>query len=77
MRGCFADDDDVDPDYVGTDSFTKTYYYCLTGDTSNPTGGAWEGDSVNDHPDFVWHPKCQRSDEGCPLNYNTVKEIVS
>jgi|GEM_PF-1078228 len=70
-------DDNVDPDYVGTDSFTKTYYYYLTGGTSNPTGGAWEGDSVNDHPDFVWHPESQQADEGCPLNYNTVKEIVS
>jgi len=67
-------DDGVAPDYVGTKKFEKTYTYWLK-PKSNPTSGGWEGSSINDHPDFIWHPAYQQEDYGCPIDYNTVKTI--
>lgn len=53
----FADADVIyNPSYVGTMEMEKTYYYYLTGGILSPTGGGWEGVSVDDHPDFIWHP---------------------
>ncbi len=58
-------------DSVGTSSFTKTYTYWISGDQSE-----WTGNSVNDHPDFVWLPT-GRYQQGNPINYNIVKEITN
>ncbi|MDI6898026.1 hypothetical protein [Methanocella conradii] len=69
--------DGVDANYVGAQTFDKTYTYYLIGGISNPTGGMWEGDSINDHPDFIWRPLSQQKLQDCPLDYNTVKQIIN
>ncbi len=59
------------PNSVGTSSFTKTYTYWISGNQSG-----WTGSSINDHPDFVWLPT-GRYQQGNPINYNIVKEILN
>ena len=57
--------DGVDPDFVGHSDFTKTYNYWLKFENGNIIGnGAWEGASINNHPDFIWHPDQQVADNG-------------
>lgn len=73
--------DGVSPDYVGHRSTTKVLTYYLDGsDLSSPTAGAWEGNSVNDHPDFMWHPRKSRSEldrthANMFVDYHYVKQI--
>ena len=44
-------------DFVGTNTITRTYAYVLRYDTAGRVvGGQWTGNSVRDHPDFVWIP---------------------
>ncbi|MBF0498506.1 MAG: hypothetical protein HQM09_00100 [Candidatus Riflebacteria bacterium] len=54
---CTYADDGVKPDYHGTKSMTITYTYNLIiDDQGNIVSGEWTGDSVQNHPDFVWVP---------------------
>jgi hypothetical protein len=56
-------DDDVLPHFVGTDAFERTYTYWIQGDplSINGVGQAeWTGDSVVNHPQFMWHPAYAR-----------------
>jgi hypothetical protein len=75
----------VQPDYVGTTSFSRTYTYWIQGDPQSTSGNAtadWTGNSVFDHPQFVWHPAFQRAhDPGLneppnPLDYNYVRQLA-
>ncbi len=80
----FADDNVSDPDYVGTQSFTQTYYYYIIGDKRNPNNGMWESasdggwegweDSVEEHPDFMWYPG--RATYHPVLNRDVIDEII-
>jgi len=57
-RVWFADDD-VDPDFTGLKTFTRTYTYRLELDSNGDlvdAPGEWTGDSVGNHPDFLWSP---------------------
>lgn len=50
-------DDNVDPGYLGTKVFAKTYHYVLfLNGRGEVTGGMWGLRSQFDHPDFVWIP---------------------
>jgi Transglutaminase elicitor len=49
-------DDNVRPDYQGTSGQAKTYTYQIRGKWASPTAAEWTGNSVTDHPQFVWHP---------------------
>jgi len=71
-------EDDVNPDFVGTQTFTRTYFYWLQLDSSgNPADapGGWEGASVEDHPDFVWFPIAAGA--GGVLDADAVADIVA
>ncbi len=65
-----------DPNFTGRVERTKTYTYWVKGDINNPTSGAWEGGSINDHPDFLWHPGYALKASGCPIDCAIVDEIV-
>jgi hypothetical protein len=47
-------------DGVGINPYGSAYgidfTYWIRGDKDNPSDGGWEGASVNDHPDLIWHP---------------------
>jgi transglutaminase elicitor len=48
------------PDNVGTTPLGPAtgidFTYWIKGDKANPSYGEWEGASINDHPDVIWHP---------------------
>ncbi len=71
-------DNSVVPDFTGTSPFTKIYTYWLetdgNGEITDAPGG-WEGDSVNDHPDFLWFPFFLGN--SMFLDNETVSEIVT
>lgn len=53
----------------------RTYHYLLEGDRyGNIIGGEWLGDSINDHPDFVWRHTRPQPDNPY-LDLAIVKEI--
>jgi hypothetical protein len=77
--------DNVQPDFVGTNWFNRTYTYTVQGDplsTNASITASWTGNSVFDHPQFVWHPAFQRANEPAfneppnPLNYSYVQQLV-
>ncbi|MBI3892266.1 MAG: hypothetical protein HY303_12155 [Candidatus Wallbacteria bacterium] len=46
-----------DPNFVGTNTMTRTYTYDLFQDAGGRVvRGEWTGKSVKDHPDFCWIP---------------------
>ncbi len=52
-------DNGVSPDFVGTVFQTRTYTYVLDIDANGElldSPGRWTGDSINNHPDFMWFP---------------------
>lgn len=53
-----AAEDNVAPDFVGTETALHTYTFrCRWQDGAIVMGtGEWTGDSVEDHPDFAWYP---------------------
>lgn len=58
-------DDNVEPGYLGTKVFTKTYHYVLfTNRRGEVTGGMWGLRSQFDHPDFVWIPTADMKASG-------------
>jgi hypothetical protein len=59
-------DDDVHPSYIGTKAFSRTFTYWVMGDPRDvysSTAADWTGDSVTNHPQFVWHPAYARPHE--------------
>jgi hypothetical protein len=59
-------DDDVTPNFVGTDGFSRTFTYWVQGDPRdvyNSIGADWMGESIRNHPQFVWHPAYARPHE--------------
>lgn len=59
-------DDDVVPHFVGTKGFTRTFTYWVQGDPREVMGSVaadWTGESVRNHPQFVWHPAYARPHE--------------
>lgn len=73
------------PDYQGTRSSMKVYYYWITGDQRRPTAGGWErsidggwntvGDSRRDHPDFLWYPASATQHQ--VLSRRLIDQIIS
>ncbi len=50
-------DDNVHPDYMGTQRQQKIYTYSLSLDAGgNIIGGQWTGNSISDHPDILSFP---------------------
>jgi hypothetical protein len=71
-------DDNVGPDFAGTSTFTKTYTYFLQIDGNGQIQdepGKWEGESFDDHPDFLWFPTFSGNDVF--LKNDAVSEIVA
>jgi len=69
-------DDNVVPDFVGTQVRYKTYTYMLEKDSSGDyIGGTWTGNSIEDHPEFIWIPVSQAA-KNPYLDYAKVLEIV-
>jgi hypothetical protein len=64
------------PGYRGSEKRNVTYTYWISGDFENPAAGQWTGDSVADHPHFFWYPDYQKTEYGCPIDYNIVKAIL-
>lgn len=59
-------DDDVYPNYLGTKAFTRTFTYWVQGDPRDvysSVAADWTGESVRNHPQFVWHPAYARPHE--------------
>jgi hypothetical protein len=77
-------DNNVQPHFVGTATFTTTYTYWVQGDpqsTNGATAADWTGNSVFIHPQFAWHPAYQRAHEPAlgeppnPIDYNRVRRL--
>ena len=71
------------PDTVGTQSFTRTYTYRLTGDPQAPTAAEWEGASAGSNsqarPWVLWYPDpALRLPDWTPpgLNPLVIREIL-
>jgi hypothetical protein len=59
-------DNDVHPIFVGTDGFSRTFTYWVQGDPRdvyNSVAAGWTGESVVNHPQFLWHPAYARPNE--------------
>lgn len=72
-----AADDDVDPDYVGTEPLSRTYTFRVRIENGAIVlgSGQWTGDSIADHPDFGWYPYVAVA--GNPeIDFNQVAKIV-
>ena len=70
-------DDDVEPDYLGTQPGVYSYTFtCRMQNGSMVSGsGRWTGDSVDDHPDFAWYPYVARA-ENPGIDAARVSQIV-
>ena len=70
-------DDDVHPDYQGTQPSIYTYSFrCKMQGGSVVAGtGQWLGESVDDHPDFAWYPYVARA-ENPDIDPSQVSKIV-
>jgi hypothetical protein len=59
-------DQDVAPHFVGTKGVYRVFTYSVRGDprdVTNTAGADWTGESVRNHPQFVWHPAYARPHE--------------
>ena len=72
-----AADDDVYPDYLGTQPaiFSYTFTCRMQGGSVVAGSGRWTGESVNDHPDFAWYPYVARA-ENPGMESSKVSAIV-
>ncbi len=68
-------DDAVKADFVGVEPLVKEYTYWLQTQGNQIVDGGWEGDSTEDHPDFIWVPD-GRDPDGTPVDLNVVKAIL-
>jgi hypothetical protein len=68
-------DDGVDPNYAGTQALIKDYTYWLQTSGSEIIASGWEGDSRNDHPDFLWAPN-GRDPGATAVNLDVVRSIL-
>ena len=59
--------------YSGTDTDTVSFTYTLS--SSGP--GQWTGNSVENHPNFLWSVTNRGTSENPWVNYSVVKEIMS
>jgi len=71
-----AASDFVNPDYVGTLATTWTYTYDLTLSGGVPVSGQWTGDSIEDHPQFLWYPETV-SEANPYVTYDRVQQLVT
>jgi hypothetical protein len=72
----FYADDNVFPDYMGTQVRTETYTYDLTLDEGGEiTAGTWTGESIDGHPDGLSYPLFQRSSSPY-LDYAEVSRLA-
>ncbi len=72
--------DTVPPDFVGTEVFSQTYTYALEIDMMGELldePGEWEGESVDNHPDFMWFPSSVTPTSQTYLDRETVDTIVA
>ena len=65
-----------DSGYTGRIEREVTYTYWVKGDFEKPSSGEWTGGSMANHPHFFWYPDYQKTESGCPIDYNTVKQII-
>jgi Transglutaminase elicitor/Domain of unknown function (DUF4384) len=72
-----AADDNVSPDFVGTQSIVHSYTFRVKlRDGAIVVGsGEWTGNSVQDHPDFAWYPFVAMS-ENPEVDVDVVSEIL-
>lgn len=70
-------DDDVHPDYVGTQPgiYTYTFRAKMQGGSVVAGSGQWTGESQSDHPDFAWYPYVARA-ENPHVDPQKVSDIV-
>ncbi len=70
-------DDDVHPDYLGTQPgiYSYTFRCKMQGGSVVAGSGQWTGESVNDHPDFAWYPYVARA-ENPDIDPSKVSQIV-
>jgi hypothetical protein len=73
-------DDGVAPDYLGIQSKYMTVTYAIRGNWQAPQAAEWTGASVQDHPQFVWHPDHAQAydpstQEVNPLNLKIVEKL--
>jgi len=70
-------DDDVYPDYLGTQPGIYSYSFAcrMQGGSIVSGSGRWTGESVNDHPDFAWYPYVARA-ENPGIDAAKVSQIV-
>jgi len=75
----YADDNGVDPNFHGLIHKNKTYTYTLKRDSQgNIVDGEWTGSSIDDHPDFVWHPYGVLSGQNVAgLELGVVREMIA
>jgi hypothetical protein len=62
----FFADNDVNPNYIGTIEFSRTYTYWVQGDPrdgNSSIAADWMRDSIRNHPQFLWHPAYARPHE--------------
>jgi Transglutaminase elicitor len=81
----YCADDNVQPSFIGTNGFSRTYNYWIQGSPQIISGiraGDWNNGSEESHPQFVWHPAYQRAHEpglGEPpttLDYKWVQRVM-
>ncbi len=71
--------DGVRPDFVGTwEEIIKYEFWCTVDGYGNPTYGpsSWSGESISNHPDFLWHPGTDRGTGNSALTSQYVHEIA-
>ena len=67
--------DDVDPDYPGTQQLSKNYTYRLYKDDYGYTEGEWTGASIDDHPELCWFPP-GAINIAAPIDPATVRALI-
>ncbi len=72
-----AADNNVDPDYLGTQSSLHTYTFRIQSQQGTLVSGSgeWTGGSVDDHPDFAWYPYVAVA-ENPELDIESVAQVV-
>jgi len=74
MKIYYANDLDIDPDYIGTVVKSKNYTYRLFKDEFGYTEGDWTGGSISDHPHTAWFPTTQKT--YAPLDASLVRGLA-